>query len=342
MNQKINIVIDIDIPFIKGILEPYCNVNYYKGVDFSNENIKEADALIIRTRTKCNRELLEGSKVKFIATATIGLDHIDLEYTSQNGIAVVNAAGCNSGGVMQYVFTALYSVAEKKNISLKDKTLGVIGVGNVGSKVVKLGEKLGFKVLKNDPPKALLNPTGDYVDLDTLLTNSDIVTLHTPLDSTTENLASDEFFKKIKDGSIFINSSRGEVVDERALIANRDRLGALIIDVWRGEPNININLLNISDIATYHIAGYSKQGKINATVFSVRSLARFFGIEELIDFKIETNCEFLDFSNKSQAEILVLLNNFYEIYRDDLNLRSNPQNFENYGSKYNYRDEFTF
>lgn len=342
MNQDINIVIDIDIPFIKSIFEPYCNVKYYKGADITNSNVKDADALIVRTRTKCNRELLEGTSVKFIATATIGLDHIDLDYAKEKGIVVVNAAGCNSGGVMQYVFTAIYSLAHKLSIPLSNKTLGVVGCGNVGSKVVKLAEKLGFRVLKNDPPKELLDPNGGYVNLDKLLAESDIVTLHTPLNSTTENLASYNFFQKIKDGAIFINSSRGEVVDEDALLAHRDKLTGVVIDVWRDEPNVNINLLNASDIATYHIAGYSLQGKINATVLSVRAVAEFFNIYQLTEFEIPTEIKFLDFSNKSQAEILVLLNNFYEIYRDDLKLRSNPKNFENYRSKYNYRDEFTF
>ena len=243
---------------------------------------------------------------------------------------------------MQYVFTAIYSLAHKLSIPLSNKTLGVVGCGNVGSKVVKLAEKLGFKVLKNDPPKELLDPNGGYVNLDKLLAESDIVTLHTPLDSTTENLASYNFFQKIKDGAIFINSSRGEVVDDDALLAHRDKLSGVVIDVWRDEPNVNINLLNASDIATYHIAGYSLQGKINATVLSVRAVAEFFNIYQLTEFEIPTEIKFLDFSNKSQAEILVLLNNFYEIYRDDLKLRSNPKNFENYRSKYNYRDEFTF
>ena len=336
------IVVDKDIPFIQGVFEDYAEVVYLSGKEIDNCAIKDADALIVRTRTKCNEKLLKGSKVQFIATATIGTDHIDLEYCKREGIVVKNAAGCNAGGVMQYVYTALYGMAVKKGISLPcgtdncsgcnscgpKKVMGVIGVGNVGTRVANMAEYMGFEVLRCDPAKEReqtlkfnngemhLKDFKDYYSLDYLLENSDIVTIHTDLNPTSRGMAEASFFGKMKDGAVFINSSRGEVVDEKALLENREKLSGIIIDVWDGEPEINRELLNFADIATPHIAGYSYEGKVNGTTMAVKALAQHFGLEKLKEFRIvpaERNTYFFNKEGKDAKEISEYFTNILQL-----------------------------
>lgn len=341
------VIIDKDIPFIKGVLEPYGKVEYCKGSDIK---AGEADALIIRTRTKCNAELLEGSKVKFIATATIGCDHIDLNYCALRGIEVACVPGCNSGAVMQYVFTALFELLNRKALKndLKNPlpTFGIVGVGHVGGKVAALAKALGFKVLLNDPPKAAELP--QCVDLQELLANSDIVTLHVPLDDTTRGLADERFFDSMKEGAIFINSCRGEVVEDEALIKYRAKLSGLICDVWRSEPNINRELLDIADIATPHIAGYSVEGKVNGTEGVIRAFGRHCGIEALKNYKIKLEdyelCKphRLTYINTSYLDIYKQLIGFFSIMELDRRLRGAPSDFEKIRTGYKYRNEFYY
>ena len=278
------IVADKNVPFLEGVFEPYAEVVYLDGKEISRDVLMDADAMIIRTRTKCNAALLDGTSVKMIATATIGTDHIDLEYCREKGIKVHNAEGCNAGGVMQYVFSALYGVAARKAIKLDDMTMGIVGVGHVGSLVEKMARYLGFKVLLCDPPRAEAEGPDGFCSLDYLLTNSQIVTMHVPLDDTTRRMADENFFAMMPTGSIFINASRGEVVDEEALIQDMPKFGAVVIDTWNGEPDINEELMDRVDIATPHIAGYSYQGKLNGTAASVQAVARHLGIESLYDF----------------------------------------------------------
>lgn len=312
------IIADEAIPYLKGIFENECEVEYYPGSEITPQRVKDADALIVRTRTKCNAQLLEGSKVKVIASATIGTDHIDRAWCQSHNIALFNAPGCNSGGVLQYFLTALFKCLSTRELWQKflnctpdagsaaagaadgavtaagdsasasaPFTVGVIGVGNVGSKVAAACEGLGFEVLRNDPPKerqqTLAYNSGylrivdfkDYYSLDYLLENSDVVTLHVPLDETTRGMADASFFARMKPGAIFINSSRGEVVDEAALLANINKLAAVVLDVWVGEPNINKELLQSAFIATPHIAGYSAEGKIKGTQMAVEAIRRY-------------------------------------------------------------------
>ena len=345
MDNKIRIIIDQAIPFIQGVLEPYADVKYMEGRAISHEDAMNADALIIRTRTKCDAALLEGTPVKFIATATIGMDHIDLKYCNNKGIIVRNSAGCNAGGVMNYVFSALYGVAARKAIRLEGDKLGIVGVGNVGRRVDSVAGSLGFKVLKNDPPRMAEEGTEGFCPLDYLLSNANIVTMHVPLNETTRGMANDEFFAKMRPGAIFINASRGEVVDEAALKRAIPKLGPVIIDTWNNEPNIDREFLNMVDIATPHIAGYSYQGKQNGTMMAVRALARFFGIEPLFDFFpkteiIDLESIRLDLKGKSQGEIASVLQYNYPIFTDDFMFRMAPENFESLRSNYQYRREF--
>lgn len=338
------IVADKYIPFLEGVFEPYAEVIYMDGRDICREDVADADAMIIRTRTKCNADLLEGSKVRIIATATIGMDHIDLDYCREHGITVRNAEGCNAGGVLQYVFSALYGMAARKGIKLDGATIGIIGVGHVGSKVEAMARHLGFNVLLCDPPRAAAEGGDAFCSLEYLLANSQVVTMHVPLDETTRGMADEEFFMLMPPGAIFINAARGEILDDNALMQAIPKLGAVAIDTWNHEPNINLELLDMVDIATPHIAGYSYQGKQNATALAVQAVARFFGIEELYGYYPEADVPDhepiqLDLRDKTHGERAAVFQYNYPIFTDDFRFRMEPENFEKLRSEYQYRRE---
>ncbi len=321
-------VIDSAIPFINGVLEQYGEVKYLNGSLISHSEAIDADALIIRTRTKCDAELLEGTSVKLIATATIGTDHIDLEYCKSHNIQVASAPGCNSSAVCQWVYAAVTTIAQTKNICLNGLTIGVIGVGHVGSKVAAMAELYGMNTLLNDPPREAVEGGSKFVSLDDLLTHSDIVTLHVPLSEDSRNMASTGFFNKMKQGSIFLNASRGEVVDEGVLLANISKFSGVALDVWRGEPLINKQLLRAVDIATMHIAGYSVQGKINGTNMTLAAVCGFFNLPKLSSTKgvgIQTD------------SIDGIIPEEYDIMADDAALRAHPEMFEELRVGYCYR-----
>ncbi|MBO7192035.1 MAG: 4-phosphoerythronate dehydrogenase [Bacteroidales bacterium] len=337
------IVADIDVPFLKGVLEPYGDVVYKKGADITREDVSDADALICRTRTKCNAALLEGSSVKLIATATIGTDHVDFDYCISRGIQVCNAAGCNAGGVMQYVFSALYGVAARKGIKIDAGTIGIIGVGNVGKRIEKMAEYLGFNVLRCDPPRAAAEGQEGFCSLEYLLENSQIVTMHVPLDESTRMMANETFFALMQPGSIFINASRGEVVDEEALKMAFPKFGAVVIDTWNNEPSVDEELVEMVDIATPHIAGYSYQGKQTGTAMAVRAVAHHFGLEALYDFfptdEPDHDPVLLDLKGKNQGQIAAVFQYNYPIFTDDFRFRMEPDKFEKLRSEYQYRRE---
>ncbi len=341
MNMKI--VADVDVPFLKGVLEPYAEVVYKKGPEITSADVKDADALILRTRTRCDAALLEGSSVKLIATATIGTDHVDFDYCNSHGIDVQNAAGCNAGGVMQYVFSALYGIAARKGIKIEGGTIGIVGVGNVGRRVEQMAEYLGFKVLRCDPPRADAEGPEGFCSLEYLLENSQIVTMHVPLDETTRKMADAVFFSHMQPGAIFINASRGEVVDEAALKMAMPKLGATVIDTWNNEPNVDEELVDLADIATPHIAGYSYQGKQMGTAMAVRAVARHFGLEALYDFfpadEPDHEPVLLDLHGKNHGQIAAVFQYNYPIFTDDFRFRMDPARFEKLRSEYQYRRE---
>lgn len=343
-NKRLKIVADKAIPFLEGVFDPYADMTYLPGDKIGPEDVMDADVLMVRTRTKCNADLLEGSKVKFIATATIGTDHIDFPYCDSKGIVVRNAPGCNAGGVMEYVFSALYGLASRKSISLQGDTIGIIGVGHVGSLIERMGRALGFKILKCDPPRAEAEGSFGFCDLEYLLQNSQIVTLHVPLNETTRGMANSEFFSQMQPGAFFINAARGEVVCDDALKAAIPKLGPVIIDTWNHEPDIDLDLMDKVAIATPHIAGYSYQGKQNGTAAAVRAVAHYFGITELYEFFPKTDLPEneavkLDLKGLNQGEIASVLQYNYPIFTDDFMLRLNPENFDKLRSEYNYRRE---
>lgn len=265
------VIIDSAIPFIKGVLEPFAEVVYCAGDSFTPELVADADALIIRTRTRCDRALLAGSKVKFIATATIGFDHIDCSYCAENGIKVATAAGCNARGVLQWVAAVLVELSKREKFTPSQRTLGIVGVGNVGKLVKHYAERWGFRVVCCDPPRQQRENL-DFVSLQELIPQVDILTLHTPLDSTTRGMINAESITSLRHGATIINASRGEVAQTEALL--REDL-TVAVDVWENEPNIDARLLEKAIVTTPHIAGYSVQGKANATALAVRAVAKY-------------------------------------------------------------------
>ncbi|MDR0693961.1 MAG: 4-phosphoerythronate dehydrogenase [Prevotellaceae bacterium] len=333
------IVADENIPLLQGVFEPYAEVVYAPAGAISPTLLKGADALLIRTRTRCDAKLLAHSPVRFVATATVGADHIDSDYCRQNGIAVFSAAGCNAAAVAQYVVTALLAAETLTGKKVQERTLGIIGAGNIGRLVSALAAHMGMRVLLNDPPRAAREGTAGFVELEELLQRADSVTLHVPLSGCTRNLAGDAFFERLQCGAVFINTSRGEVTDEAALLRHRKKLGAVILDVWQNEPHIHPATLAAADIATPHIAGYSIQGKSNATTMVVRALATFFDIGALKNFTatFATGKTHIDIPC-GENRLRTLLTAAYPILEDDKLLRAQPQNFEQLRNKYPLRN----
>ncbi len=354
MSKRIKIIADDKIPFLKGVLEPFAEIEYYPGKDITKDKIINADALIIRTRTQCNADLLEGTDVKFIATATIGIDHIDTKYCDKNNIKWTNAPGCNSSSVMQYVTSALLTLAEKENFLLADKTIGIIGVGNVGSKIQKVADILGIKVLLNDPPRARVEGDEQFCDLNKIKEEADIITFHVPLitegEDKTFHLADEKFFNELMKYPIIINSSRGEVLKTSAINSaiKNNQVKNVVIDVWEDEPDIDLELLDLVDFGTPHIAGYSTDGKVNGTTVCVNKINRFFNLglkenwaPENIPNAVNGNKIYLDCNSKTEQEILnEAVQQTYSITDDDKILRNSPETFEKQRGDYRIRREF--
>lgn len=346
------IVIDDKIPYIRGAFEPFAEVVYLPGNKTTPEVVKDADAIVTRTRTKCNRDLLTGSKVKFIATATIGHDHIDTEFCKQAGIEWTNAPGCNAESVNQYIASALFSYSMKKRFDLKEKTIGIVGVGHVGSKVARLCETIGMKVLLNDPPRERVEGPEQFVSLEKIQNEADIITFHVPLnikgDDTTFHMVDEKFIQNLKKKPLLINSCRGEVFDTKATkkALQTGAISGFIADCWENEPDIDLELLEMADYGTPHIAGYSKDGKANGTKMSVQAISRFFnlGIDnwepENVELPEKTTIE-IDGNQRREYSILAeAILSTYDIENDDEALRENPQLFEKLRGDYPVRREF--
>lgn len=334
------IIVDNKVPYIRETLEKIADqVIYLPGKDITHDIVKDADALITRTRTKCNRELLEGSNIKFIGTATIGFDHIDTEFCKRANITWKNCPGCNAGAVEQYVQAVLLLLEKEKGINLKKSCIGIIGVGHVGTRIRNMAERLGMKILLNDPPR---NDNGEkgYVDLQTIADNCNIITFHTPLiregKYKTYHLADKDFFGLLKRKPVIINTSRGEVIDTNAILdaLNNNTISEAVIDVWENEPNINIDLLNKVFIGTPHIAGYSADGKINATRMTLESLCQFFNINAEINISLPPDPN-APYSDDENTRILQQ----YNPHDDCEALRSHTQMFEQLRGDYKLRRE---
>ncbi|MBV3837324.1 4-phosphoerythronate dehydrogenase PdxB [Bacteroides xylanisolvens] len=338
------IIIDNKIPFIKEAVQRIADeVVYVPGKDFTPELVREADALIVRTRTHCNRDLLEDSRVKFIATATIGFDHIDTEYCKQAGIEWTNAPGCNSASVAQYIQSSLLVWKSCRNKKLNELTIGIIGVGNVGSKVAKVARDFGMRVLLNDLPREEKEGTELFASLNKIAEECDIITFHVPLYKEgkykTFHLADENFFQSLKRKPVVINTSRGEVIDTAALLKALDSriISDAIIDVWEHEPGINRELLEKAFIGTPHIAGYSADGKANATRMSLDAICKFFQIEA--DYKINAPAPASPIIHAKNHEEAIL--QIYNPVEDSTRLKNQPEQFETLRGDYPLRREET-
>ena len=277
------IIVDDKIPYIREALSGITrDIIYIKGADITASDVRNADALIVRTRTRCDERLLGGSKVRFVATATIGIDHLDTQWLDSAGIRWVNCPGCNAASVGQYLLTSLLTLQRDHGLHLDRATLGIVGYGHVGRAVKAVGEKLGMNIIVNDP---FLN-LPELVSLDTIRREADVVTFHVPLTSDGEHptmhLADRSFLMGLcREGVTVVNTSRGGIVDENALLEAMDKgiVRHAIIDTWENEPDINPKLLDKAYIATPHIAGYSADGKVTADNMVLDSLCDFFGIK---------------------------------------------------------------
>ncbi|MEG0601840.1 MAG: 4-phosphoerythronate dehydrogenase [Mucinivorans sp.] len=300
------IVIDSAIPYITGVMEPYFDEVVYAGAQsIDRALIHSASALVVRTRTRCDRALLHQSQVEIIATATIGTDHIDADYCAQNSIECCSSAGCNARAVAQWVGAVL----ARLNVG---GTLGIIGVGHVGQEVEAMAAARGFNILRCDPPRARREGSAAFVNLEELLKKSDAITLHVPLLASTANMVDSNFLHTLRPGAVLLNSSRGEVVDESALMAFDGRFA---LDVWRNEPHIDQALLARAAIATPHVAGYSARGKARATQMCVEAVGRHFGINPLQEWRPTGN---FPLEEPEQYDVMI----------DDLALRSAVADFE--------------
>lgn len=335
------IIIEANIPFIKGVLEPVAQTEYLSSDMITPEAVKDTDAILVRTRTECNEYLLKNSKCKFIGTATIGTDHIDQSFCKNAGISVYSAPGCNAPAVAQYVISSIgYWMREKRMHpdSINTLTIGIVGVGNVGSIVARWAELLGMKVLLNDPPKERATGSNKYVSLETIQQQADIITFHTPLIKNgidkTVHICDNNFINSTAKKPFIINSARGAVADNNALLNGlaTGKIGGLAIDCWENEPDINNDLLNKAIIATPHIAGYSLEGKMRATSMILEALKKHFNLNILIPEidKPATGAKDITLEDVMKS---------YNPLTDSDDLKKNPRKFEYLRNHYNYRKE---
>ena len=335
------VIADNKIPYIREALAELADeVVYLPGKAFTPDIVRDADALITRTRTLCNRDLLAGSKVQFIGTATIGFDHIDTAYCKKAGIIWSNCPGCNAGAVEQYIHSVLLLLQQEKGLKLKNACIGIVGVGHVGSRIKQLAERLGMKALLNDPPREAQGESG-FTDLQTLAQCCDVITFHTPLvrqgDFPTFHLADESFFASLQRQPYIINTSRGEVIDENALrkALNKGLIKDAVIDVWEHEPNIALDLLNRIFIGTPHIAGYSADGKANATRMTLEAFCKFFGKEMKFTI-LPPDMPHPPFDSNEAIRQLQI----YDPRRDCTELRNHPEQFEQLRGDYPLRREY--
>lgn len=328
------IVADSAIPYLEGVLEPYAEVCRLPGSAIRPEHVLDADALLVRTRTRCDGKLLGSSRVRFVGTATIGTDHIDLAYCRQAGIRVAAAPGCNARGVLQYIAAALVHLACTQGWEPAARTLGIVGVGHVGSLVRAYAEQWGFRVLCCDPPREE-REHAEFLPLEEVARRADILTFHTPLDATTRHMADARLLALTRPGCVIINTSRGEVIDTEALVASGC---PCIADVWEHEPQIDGRLLERALLATPHIAGYSAQGKANAASAVVRELSRTFGLPPVEWYPAEVApCTPRTLSWQALCSTI---DGHFDIAALSRELKRRPGEFESMRDQYRYREEY--
>jgi erythronate-4-phosphate dehydrogenase len=341
------VVVDDQIPYIR---EPLASLGvdavYINGKAIDRAAVADADALIIRTRTRCDAALLGRSAVRFIATATIGYDHIDTDYCRDAGITWTNCPGCNATSVAQYMESIFFLEAARRACPLHTLSIGIVGVGHVGTSVAQTAAAYGMRVLLNDPPRAATEGNAAYSNLEEIADDADIITLHVPLQTRGEyptyHLVDTSFYKQLARRPLFVNTSRGEVADTQALLAalNDGSISAAVIDVWEHEPHIDTALLDAAWIATPHIAGYSADGKANATRMALEAFCRYFK-SELPDVSFTVSpppppAPIINAPTLSEAILRI-----YDPRRDSQQLKRAPEKFEYLRENYPLRREKT-
>ncbi|MFA5238176.1 MAG: 4-phosphoerythronate dehydrogenase [Phycisphaerae bacterium] len=326
------IIADANIPFVKDCFSSIGEVELFPGRQITRDTIGDAECLLVRSVTRVDSDLLAGSKVRFVGTATIGFDHIDIEYLAKNNISFISAPGSNANSAAEYVISGLLEIGRKYKIKLDDKSIGIVGVGNVGGNVAKKCAALGMKVLLNDPPLQRASGDAKYLPLEKLY-DCDFITFHTPLTfegiDKTFHLAGEALFKSLKAGCVFFNASRGGVVDTEALKESirSGQLETTVLDVWENEPNIDTELLEMVDIGTPHIAGYSLDGKIAGMIMIYKAACEYFGFKarfDVEDFSPRPDVPQLKINPNSGSEQDALrgaIEKIYKIRADDSKLR---------------------
>ncbi len=328
------IVADSAIPFLQGLFEPWATVQYLPGSAIGAAEASDADALIVRTRTRCGRELLEGSRVRLVATATIGFDHIDTRWCAAHGVEVATAAGCNARGVLQWVAAALVHLARQQGWRPEERTLGVVGAGHVGSLVAEYAARWGFRVLICDPPREEREHRG-FLPLGQLVREADLITFHTPLDAATRHMVDRELLARMRPETVVLNSSRGEVIDTEALLASGLDCA---LDVWEHEPHLDRRLLDRAQLATPHIAGYSEQGKATATAMAAAAVARRFGLP--LGKWYPPQAAPSTPRPIAWEELCATIDSACDIEAESRRLKKHPEAFERIRDNYAYRKEY--
>ena len=326
------ILVDENMPYARELFSRTGEVVAVPGRPVPQAELDNADGLMVRSVTKVNAELLNGKPVKFVGTATAGTDHIDEDYLQEQGIAFSAAPGCNAIAVVEYVFSALLLLAERDGFLLKDRTVGIVGVGNVGGRLQARLEALGIRTLLCDPPRADQGDEGEFLPLSRLVAEADILTFHTPLFKQgaykTLHMADEALLMALKPGTILINACRGPVVDNAALLnvlQKRDDL-SVVLDVWEPEPELSLPLLDKVDIATAHIAGYTLEGKARGTTQVFEAWTQFLGQPQQV--ALDTLLPAPEFGRITlhgeldQPTLKRLVHLVYDVRRDDAPLRA--------------------
>jgi len=327
----VKILVDENMPYARELFSRLGEVKAVPGRPIPLAELTDADALMVRSVTKVNEALLSGKGIKFVGTATAGTDHVDDAWLKQAGIGFSAAPGCNAIAVVEYVFSSLLMLAERDGFTLTSRTVGIVGVGNVGSRLQKRLEALGIRTLLCDPPRADRGDEGDFRSLDELVAECDVLTFHTPLFKDgpykTRHLADDALISRLKPGTILINACRGPVVDNAALL-QRLETGqdlSVVLDVWEPEPDLNVALLDKVDIGTAHIAGYTLEGKARGTTQVFEAYSAFIGKSQQV--ALDTLLPTPDFGRITlhgpldQGTLKRLVHLVYDVRRDDALLR---------------------
>ena len=348
------ILVDENMPYARELFSRTGDVVAVPGRPIPQQELDDADGLMVRSVTKVNAELLSGKPVKFVGTATAGTDHIDESWLNQQGIAFSAAPGCNAIAVVEYVFSSLLLLAERDGFQLTDRTVGIVGVGNVGGRLQARLEALGIRTLLCDPPRAERGDEGDFQPLAQLVAEADVLTFHTPLFKQgpyqTLHMADEALLLALKPGTILINACRGPVVDNAALLKvleQRDDL-SVVLDVWEPEPELSLPLLNKVDIATAHIAGYTLEGKARGTTQVFEAWTQFIGQPQQV--ALDTLLPAPEFGRITlrgeldQATLKRLVHLVYDVRRDDAPLRhvaAIPGEFDRLRKHYQERREWS-